>query len=702
MKCLIIAAGKGSRLSNETLPKPLVPLCGLSLIERVILTASNCGLDDFCVVTGYDGDRVRSFLDNFANRRNIKITHIINDEWEKENGISVLKAKGLIKENFILLMCDHIFDETILRGLMTERISHNEVLLCIDRNMQNNTLFDVDEMTKVFLKEDRILDIGKDLERYDAYDTGIFLCSPAIFGAIEESLHRGDSTLSGGMRVLARKGRARGFDIGNTYWIDVDDAKALKRAEKLLYGKLIKPADGLISRYINRRFSLGIFTPLFLKLSKGITPNQVSILSFIVGLISSIFFLIGNAMIGALLIQISSILDGCDGEIARLKHMQSSLGDFVDAVLDRYADGLILFGIFYYSLIEIGNRKIFGIHWSPLIISTIFALAILGNLMVSYTSAKSVVNFGYRYRGRWIAAGRGRDIRLFQLFIGGMMTYFHPIFALFAVLIIAIQTNVLVLWRTSLSWVWFPKRDSLIKNKIKAVIFDFDGTVVNTMPFLTELAVKLMTENYNISKDAAQKRYLETSGMHFASQIELIFPDHPKNQEVVNTFESMKQEGIFAHSVFPEIIPTVRYFSNKKIKTFICSSSPQEIIRSYTKAKKLDDLFDGFFGYKPGFGKGEQIDFILQHHKLHPEKVLFVGDSLRDFDFAKDKKIKFIGIERIFKQKDFQKIGALSVSSMTDFVKLFGESEKYLNTFENVTRNPSLTKKEGFITILSI
>jgi hypothetical protein len=82
--------------------------------------------------------------------------------------------------------------------------------------------------------------------------------------------------------------------------------------------------------------------------------------------------------------------------------------------------------------------------------------------MVSYTSAKSVVNFGYRYRGKWIGAGKGRDVRLLQLFIGGMMTYFNPIFALLATLIIAIQTNVIVLWRTFLSWSRFRKNNSLI------------------------------------------------------------------------------------------------------------------------------------------------------------------------------------------------------------------------------------------------
>ncbi|MBW2038647.1 MAG: NTP transferase domain-containing protein, partial [Deltaproteobacteria bacterium] len=569
MKCLIIAAGRGSRLSTKVDSKPLIPLLGLSLIERVILTAKKGGLTDFYVVTGYNGEKVRKYLNRFSQSRNINITHITNEEWERGNGISVLKAKKLLNENFVLLMGDHIFDESILVRLKDEKIADGEVMLAVDYNIKTNKLVDVNDVTKVLVEENRILDIGKNIKKYNAYDTGIFLCSPAIFTAIEESLHNDDSSLSGGIRVLASKGKAKAFDIKGDFWIDVDDDEAFKKAEKLLQGNLIKPADGLISRYINRKFSTRIFTPLLLKTHRGITPNQVSILSFIVGLISSLYFFLGHAIIGALLIQISSILDGCDGEIARLKHMQSSLGDFIDAVLDRYVDGLIFLGIFYYSLIGIGNKETFGFYWSPLIIFIIFGFAILGHLMISYTSAKSVANFGYKYKGKLIAAGRGRDFRLFLLFIGGMMTYFHPIFVLFAVIIIAIQANRIVILRTFLSWDYFLKRDSLIRSKVKAVIFDFDGTIANTMHFLTGLGVKLMTEEYNISKSEAKKRYLETTGLDFASQLELIFPNHPNNQNVATTFESKKLEGIFVHPIFPEVIPTLKYFRNKKIKTFI-------------------------------------------------------------------------------------------------------------------------------------
>jgi len=61
VKCLILAAGKGSRLAARGDSKPLVSLLGLSLIERIILTAQSCGLREFYVVTGYNGEKVKDF-----------------------------------------------------------------------------------------------------------------------------------------------------------------------------------------------------------------------------------------------------------------------------------------------------------------------------------------------------------------------------------------------------------------------------------------------------------------------------------------------------------------------------------------------------------------------------------------------------------------------------------------------------------------
>ncbi|GAI32337.1 unnamed protein product [marine sediment metagenome] len=256
----------------------------------------------------------------------------------------MLKAKGQIEENFILLMADHIFDENILARLIEIENNDSEVRLAVDYNIENK-MIDVEDVTKVLVDgNDRIINIGKDIKKYNAYDTGIFLCSPAIFEALEESVVNGDTSLSGGMKILAKKKKARTFDIKENYWIDVDDEEAFKKAENNLLINLKKISDGPISRYLNRPISTQL-SKLLLK--KRITPNQISFFSFSLSMIGAFFFFLGgyiNLLIGGILAQVSSVIDGCDGEIARLKFQTSEFGGWYDAVLDRYADAFLLFG----------------------------------------------------------------------------------------------------------------------------------------------------------------------------------------------------------------------------------------------------------------------------------------------------------------------------------------------------------------------
>jgi CDP-L-myo-inositol myo-inositolphosphotransferase len=427
MKCLIIAAGRGSRLSNKGDSKPLVPLLGLSLIERVILTAKNTVITDFYVVTGYNGEKVRGFLDDFSRKRNISINHIINEEWEKENGISVLKAKEILNENFILLMADHIFDESIVQELMKRKTADDEVILAVDYNIGTNKLVDIDDVTRVLVKDNNILDIGKNIEKYNAYDTGIFLCSPAIFRAIEKSSKSGDSTLSGGIRVLAGNEKAKAFDIKDNYWIDVDEEAAFEKAESKLIAGLKKTSDGPVSRYLNRPVSIRITRHL---LKTDITPNYISFFSFILSMLGALLFLSGGyfcLVIGGILAQLSSIIDGCDGEVARLKFRSTEFGGWFDAVLDRYADAFILFGLTYY---------VYSINSKSLLLIIGF-LAIIGSFMNSYTADK--------YDGfmkRKLEAGKqyfriGRDVRVFIVFLGAILN--QPLLIL---VIIALSMNI--------------------------------------------------------------------------------------------------------------------------------------------------------------------------------------------------------------------------------------------------------------------
>ncbi len=412
-KCLILAAGRGSRLGSNGVPKPLVPLLGLPLIERVILTAARAGLDDFTIVTGFERDRVRRFLDGLAARRSIQIRHVVNDEWEAGNGLSAYAARDEMKEEpFVLLMADHLVDERLLKELRAEPLEAGTVRLAIDSNTRN-PLVDLDDATKVEVEGGRVRAIGKEIEGYNAFDTGCFACSAGLFSALERAREqRDDTTLSGAIRLLAEEGKAHAFDIGDAFWIDVDDSPAVTRAETALLTRLHKSTDGPVSRHLNRPLSARITRSL---VQYPITPNQISLLCFALSAVAAGLFAMGSYLalaLGGLLAQLASVVDGCDGEVARLKFRESAYGGWFDAVLDRYADAFLLFGLTWHVFSRGGSGAVLIVGF----------LAIVGSFTVSYTADKYDGLLKARFeRGQPKGIRIGRDLRVLMISLGALL-----------------------------------------------------------------------------------------------------------------------------------------------------------------------------------------------------------------------------------------------------------------------------------------
>ena len=427
MKCLIVAAGKGSRLRQRGDSKPIIPLLGVPLIERVILSALEAGADEIYVVTGFRGERVREFLDSLASRLGVRINHIINEDWEKGNGISVLKARRYLQEPFLLLMADHLFDPAIARKLMALPLGEGEVCLGVDCDL-HNPLIDMKDVTNVKTEDGRICDIGKGLSDFNGFDSGVFLCTPAIFGALEKSTKGGgDTTLSGAIRVLAAEGRAKAVDISGHFWIDVDDPAAFKRAENALLENLRdKTNDGPVSRYLNRPLSVRISRRL---VNHRITPNQISLFSFLCSMVAAGLFFLGGyptLLLGGILAQFASAVDGCDGEVARLKLQSSSYGGWLDAVLDRYADAFMLFGLMWHAYVQAPENLVLIAGF----------LAIIGSFMVSYTADKYDNLMRERLRSGKVLR-IGRDVRIFLIFLGAVLNR-----AFLALTVIALVMNI--------------------------------------------------------------------------------------------------------------------------------------------------------------------------------------------------------------------------------------------------------------------
>ena len=235
-QCLILAAGNGSRLRTISgeLPKPLVEFNGRPVLDHVISGAHKAGIEDFVIVLGYRGEMIREWCERRWAGRTC-FTWVENPDYHKSNGISALKAKNAIHGNFLLLMADHLFEPATARAMLRQKLGPGEVILGVDPKIHR--IFDIDDATKVRRRGSAIVQIGKDLKTYDAIDTGMFLCGPALFEELERASTDGNCSLSDGMRSLARRGRLRALEIGDAEWHDLDtpEAFAHAQAESLLY-----------------------------------------------------------------------------------------------------------------------------------------------------------------------------------------------------------------------------------------------------------------------------------------------------------------------------------------------------------------------------------------------------------------------------------------------------------------------------------
>lgn len=229
---LILAAGNGSRMSaiSRHLPKPLVPLRGKPLLDHVIVGARDAGISKFVIVTGYRSDLLKDWYE--CNPiAGVEIEWILNPDYHKDNGVSVLKAKQAISGPFLLLMADHVFEPETAMRLLRQPIGEDEVILGVDSHIDR--VFDLDDATKVKLDGDHIVQIGKNLSSYDALDTGMFLCNPVLFHWLEAAQKDGNCSLSDGMRLMGQRKTLRAFDIGDAIWHDADTPEALAYADRL-------------------------------------------------------------------------------------------------------------------------------------------------------------------------------------------------------------------------------------------------------------------------------------------------------------------------------------------------------------------------------------------------------------------------------------------------------------------------------------
>jgi 1L-myo-inositol 1-phosphate cytidylyltransferase len=217
MQAVILAAGQGTRLRDMAPVKPLAEIAGRPLLDFAIRGLTRIGIRDIIVVTGYEAQTVERHV--AQGDWGAPVTCRFNPAWRQPNGMSVLAAAPLLFGRAVLTMADHIADPEIYALVAAAK----RCTLAVDRRI-GHPWIDENDVTRVVTNDNHIAAIGKHIEPYDCYDTGVFNMGPELVAALQSLAA---PSLSQGISLLAGRGHADVVDIGTLAWIDVDDARAM-------------------------------------------------------------------------------------------------------------------------------------------------------------------------------------------------------------------------------------------------------------------------------------------------------------------------------------------------------------------------------------------------------------------------------------------------------------------------------------------
>ncbi len=224
---VLLAAGEGSRLRAVEPVKPLCRVGGVPLIAHALTGLAMAGIKRVAVVLGYRADAIAAYLD--AHDWPLAVEQVVVGDWSLPNGVSALAGLERVGAPALLAMCDHLVDPALYARLAATGEGAG-LTLGIDRRLDDPAI-DLDDVTRVATRGDRIVAIGKGLAVYDAFDTGVFAVGEPFAAALRVLPA---PSVSAAVSLLAADARAGAgaVDCSDLVWIDVDDEPALRAAER--------------------------------------------------------------------------------------------------------------------------------------------------------------------------------------------------------------------------------------------------------------------------------------------------------------------------------------------------------------------------------------------------------------------------------------------------------------------------------------
>jgi phosphatidylglycerophosphate synthase len=353
---------------------PLTSVVGIGLFQRTVLTLQRAGIRQLMVLVGPEEDQLKQALGK-GPRVTIPVRWMPIREFPLDDPRTWEALAAEVHGFCLLSSVQGVFASPLIESLRHEVQEGQAILVARadrerDRQPQRPGL-------RVKVQDGRLLSISsrQDDARLVATDLVVlpasFMSSASSTGVetgtvpIRRWLER--AAVDGHVRVLST-------EANRAHWYqDVRDAADVKAAETQLFNSLKGEFEGFVDRFFNRKVSRW-FTRIFLAL--GLSPNPITMLAALVGLVAAVGFGVGTysaGIIAALLFQLAAIIDCCDGEVARLTFTESPFGAWLDIAMDNVVHMAIFAGIAVGSYLRVAGSE--G-AWIPLALG---AAAVLGN-----------------------------------------------------------------------------------------------------------------------------------------------------------------------------------------------------------------------------------------------------------------------------------------------------------------------------------
>jgi len=205
----------------------------------------------------------------------------------------------------------------------------------------------------------------------------------------------------------------------------------------------------------------------------------------------------------------------------------------------------------------------------------------------------------------------------------------------------------------------------------KLCVFDFDGTLVDTMGGFADIAADVLENQYGITFDQGRRQYLQTSGIPFFQQLEIIKPGGPKNDACAEEFESRKMDGFFEAAPSEATVRGLGILHDAGIKLAVSSNNFQHNVDVFLERHPLPvDLVLGFDDR--GLEKGRPHFLKIQEQLgIGFEEMLYCGDSIKDGERAASCEVRFVGMTGTFTKDQFQERfpGVFTVASILELAE---------------------------------